>query len=399
MLDRYAQWLFCSGVMLIAGEASPQWQSIGTGGATYSVEVHNGALFAGVQGGSIRRSVDHGDTWTDVNTGITVPSNWWLSSTDGALYCGTQLGSAFRTVDDGATWEDIGLSAARGFTMHNDTLYACQWYGTTGVDWSSDGGDSWNDTQSITGFSGLWPLLSVEGDLLVGGQSGGIARITHSSDAWTVSNTGLVSTEVYSFTRIGDVLFAGTGTGFGSGGGVYRSDDLGQTWTASGMDGFMIYALHSRDSLLFAGTSANGVFLSTDTGATWTAFNDGLSSLQVNRLTSDEEYVYVGTMGALFRYDDLGSAVKEQSMGAVRLSAWPVPCTDAFTLSMVLDGASGVYAQLFDVSGALVTTRTMGMVAPGVHNLPWDVSDLAPGLYTCLVVADGQRQAVRVLKE
>jgi hypothetical protein len=384
-----------TGQFIITLSASAQWMPVGTGGSTYSIEVHNGALFAGNLGGPIRRSSDRGDTWTDANTGITASSNWWLSSVQGSLFCGTQFGAAFRSTDEGTTWENIGLvGGARGFIEHNDTLYACQWY-SGGVDYSTDGGATWQDTDALIGASGLWPKISVNGDLLVGGQTGGVRRITHSTDAWTASNSGLANTEVYSFTTVGDILFAG----LGSGGGVYRSSDDGSTWTASGMSGNIVYALHTMDSLLFAGTASGGVYLSTDTGATWTAYNTGLASLQVARLTSDGVYLYAGTLGGgVFRYG-ITTGVDDQIDRTIGISAYPVPCDGILTTTVQVTASASLTAQLMDATGRVVAYQHLGRVSPGAHALEWKVGTLAAGSYTCRVQLDDRTAHVRVVVE
>lgn len=384
---------FCPLLLLVADMAA-QWQYVGVAGSTYGIVAHNGALYAGSQGGPVRRSTDHGVTWTDANTGITESSNWWLASEQGALFCGTQFGAAFRSVDDGATWQNIGLAGARGFVSHNDTLYACQW-GGGGVDLSVDSGLTWQDTEPITGLSGLWPMISAGGYLFVGGQTGGVQRIASSTDTWATMNTGLTSTEVYSFERMGNVLFLGTG----STGGVFRSDDLGATWTASGMSGFTNYALHAMDSLLFAGTSNGGVYLSTDTGATWTAFNNGLANLQVARLTSDGVYLYAGTLGGgLYRYG-ITTGLNDVRARTVGISAYPVPCDGRLTTTVQLQVAADVNASLLDATGKVVAEQHRGRMPAGTHPLTWNVDQLAPGLYGCRVVAGAHRGFVQVVVE
>ncbi|MBK9276375.1 MAG: exo-alpha-sialidase [Flavobacteriales bacterium] len=364
-----------------------QWQPVGAVGNTYAIVAHQGALFAGNLGGPIRRSTDHGDTWTDVNTGITEASNWWLSSAQGALFCGTQFGPAFRSTDDGASWQDIGLSGARGFAVHNDTLYACQWYGGQ-VDHSADGGLTWQDTEPISGSGGFWPLISAGGHLFAGGQSGGVHRISHSAEPWTASNNGLTSTEVYAFERMGDVLFAGTGNG----GGVFRSDDLGATWTASGMSGSITYALHAVGGLLFAGTSGGGVHLSTDSGATWTPYTNGLTNLQVVRLTSDGVYLYAGTLGGgVFRDGlTLGQAEVEPT-NAAEVTVFPVPAGDRAHVRW--DGHSIVRYELCTTVGALAQRGS-----PAAGDIPLDA--VAPGAYVLKVEdANGHRRTVRLVRE
>jgi hypothetical protein len=97
-----------------------------------------------------------------------------------------------------------------------------------------DQGETWHSTAPLpAGSGGLWPLISHQGKLLVGGQGGGIYRMVHSAAPWISSNTGLDGTNCYAFAAMGDLLFAGMADG------VFRSDDGGATWTPSGPRGLV----------------------------------------------------------------------------------------------------------------------------------------------------------------
>ena len=102
-------------------------------------------------------------------------------------------------------------------------------------------------------------------------------------------------------------LYAGT-----EGGGVFKSTNGGQSWTAvnSGLTDTYVYALAidpSTPVTLYAGTGfGGGVFKSTDAGSTWTAFNAGLGNLTVHALAIDPttSRLYAGTGGGVYEVHD-----------------------------------------------------------------------------------------------
>lgn len=110
--------------------------------------------------------------------------------------------------------------------------------------------------------------------------------ISYSQDDWTKTN-GPNGGAFTSFTVTSNgTIFAGTGSmGFGDGegaggNGVYKSNDSGNNWVHSGLDGRFITALEvDNNDHIYAGDyagiepwdthSEKGVFRSTDNGSTW----------------------------------------------------------------------------------------------------------------------------------
>lgn len=378
--------------LLFAVVARPQWQHVGPTGPAYGIVHQGGALYLGILNGGLHRSTDHGDTWTSIDAGITNGTNWWLASVEDVLYCGTQFGPAFRSTDEGASWEDIGLSGARGFVMHHDTLYACEWYAAR-VSWSVDQGTTWTATEQPDNISGVWPLYTNGEHLFVGGQNGGVYRIAHSSGPWEQVNEGLPHNAVHSIGAIGDILIAGTVYD-----GVHRSMDAGASWLPSDLAGTNIYALHAMDGRLFAGTAGNGIFTSSDSGATWTPLNEGLTNAQVARITSDDSYLYAGTLGGgLFRFDrDQITAVREAGTTQVaRLH--PNPCADRCTLQLELPAGGEVSLTVFDATGAVRSAPKVLRLPPGSRALTLDTRDLAPGTYIVRLSAGGGGSVARLM--
>lgn len=100
-------------------------------------------------------------------------------------------------------------------------------------------------------------------------------------------------------------IFAGT---FGSG--LFRSVDLGFTWTRLKnlpSSNICIIRLHPNGAV-YVGTFGDGVFFSMDGGDSWTAVNSGLGSLEVIRLANDAEgNLFAATaFGGIYRLPNNG---------------------------------------------------------------------------------------------
>ena len=69
--------------------------------------VNTNTLYAGTGGGGVFKSTDGGDTWDDVNTGLTgffVQCLAINTNTPSTLYAGTLGGGAFKSTNGGDTW-------------------------------------------------------------------------------------------------------------------------------------------------------------------------------------------------------------------------------------------------------------------------------------------------------
>ena len=139
--------------------------------------------------------------------------------------------------------------------------------------------------------------------------------------------------------------------------------------------------------------------MSTDTGATWSTFNDGLTNLQVARLTSDGVYLYVGTLGSgVYRYG-ITTGLGEVHVQPIDITAYPVPCDASLTTAINVKASTELSAQMLDATGKLVAEQRAGRLPAGTHLLMWNTEALAPGLYTCRVMAGAAQGSLRLVRE
>lgn len=233
-----------------------------------SVMAREGVILAGTTAG-VFRSDDEGRTWREVNEGLTTRHVRWLAYHPGISdleFAGTEPAGVFVSHDGAEHWQSRPEVAAlrdehrwmlpyspeagcvRGFAFCGERVYAAVEVG--GVLRSDDGGETWGLAAGSDGDPDLGgppaPLIYPDvHDLAV-----------HPSDA--------------------DLVFAATGGGF------YRSDDGGATWTS-------VYDCYVRalwldpldaDHVLCGPADQVGavgrIEESRDGGRTWRLASDGL---------------------------------------------------------------------------------------------------------------------------
>lgn len=175
----------------------------------------------------------------------------------------------------------------------------------------------------MTGGPARYPVqalaISPDGLIFAGTDGGGIFRSEDDGTTWTQTNQGLTHPYVSSLVIDPDGrIFAGTGSLSAGGSGVFRSDDRGETWTAvnTGLRNphVVSLALDRANGILYAGTwnlpnNPGGVFRSTDGGRTWVRASNGLKNPYVLSLAvTPNGDVYAGT-GTLRPFGAFGGGV------------------------------------------------------------------------------------------
>ncbi len=160
---------------------------------------------------------------------------------------------------------------------------------------------------------------------------GGIYRSDNDGVTWTPYNTGLSNLYIncIKITNTGRI-FIGT-----EGGGVFYSTNAGNSWNPSndGLTNLNVRAINIKSNgKIFAGTYGNGIFISTDGGSTWKASNTGLFYLDILSIgfAITVDYVLVGTNGGgIYRSTDDGKTWKLSNVG------WEVDFIHSFVLNSV----------------------------------------------------------------
>jgi hypothetical protein len=257
--------------VFLSTNAGANWTPASIGLPTnfvYAFAVSESIIYAGTEWFGVFRSTDDGTSWFPANTGL------WQAVVNSIIVSGPNLiagtnGGTYRSSNGGSTW---GVASEGMRDAHIGTLISFGPYliagrlgAVSGVYVSSDQGEHWSPGSDTVGANSL----AVLGTSIIAAGSGVVYRSTDVGMSWTTSSSGLPLLNVLSVLDTN--IFVGT-----EGLGVFRSTDRGSTWSPTGITYGSIRALVSSGTEIFAGEWGSGVYRSIDNGATWTAANAGL---------------------------------------------------------------------------------------------------------------------------
>ncbi|MGH7452726.1 MAG: T9SS type A sorting domain-containing protein, partial [bacterium] len=138
-----------------------------------------------------------------------------------------------------------------------------------------------------------------------------------------------------------------------------------------------------------------GVFRSTDNGEHWTPINTGLTYAYVIALAINSKgYLFAGTDGGgVFRSVQPTTAVRENinNMPASFFleQNYPNPFNPGTTIQFIVPRSDYVTLKVYNALGAEVTTLVAKNLPAGKHQVVWNASSVAGGIYFyCLQVGD-----------
>ncbi|HSE30153.1 MAG TPA: hypothetical protein VLA93_01110 [Pyrinomonadaceae bacterium] len=282
-------------------------------------------FYMGVASGGLFRTTDSGTTWVPITDGkIPLGSTGSVAVSDSdpnVIYLGTGSDGVrsnvstgrgvYKSIDAGQTWNFVGLYNAGqiGAVRIHPTNPNIVWVAAggdvfkpnseRGVFKTTDGGQTWNKVLFISDAVGAMDVELQPGNpnvvyawmsklerkpwtIISGSREGGFYKSTDGGEHFTPVTTGLpreligkanLAVTQANPSRIYALVEAKPG------GGLYRSDDAGQSWTLINSQGSLIqrpfyYTTLGADptnaDIVYAG--AEGFFKSTDGGKTFSVF-------------------------------------------------------------------------------------------------------------------------------
>jgi photosystem II stability/assembly factor-like uncharacterized protein len=346
-------------------------------------------LYAATAHDGIFLSRDYGETWEPINNGLEKLEIYCFAVSGTDFYAGSYSNCLYHSTDKGASWKELNINindasvltlAANGSVIaagsRNGSIYR-----------SADKGSSW--TRINLGTTANINALALSGDALLAGSS----QVFRSNDlgaTWSVSGSGLPLQKAFmSFAVADDALYVGISPY----GGIARSTDNGVTWTSvnNGLPGeAFIMSLVSTEKGIFALDNYKGVFLSMDHGASWKSIGSGLPTAGITTLLSSGGYLFAGSLmyhQGIWRrpLSELLTAVEPGSVDIPSEFSleqnYPNPFNPSSTITYAVSSTEVVSLKVYDLLGREVATLVDGPQARGRHTVTFDASRLSAGMY------------------
>jgi Fibronectin type III domain/Divergent InlB B-repeat domain len=336
-----------------------------------AVDPNTGQVYAATLHGDVFRSDDDGRSWGNGQPvgAVGEPVNGLAVNEDGIVFAaaanfGSGGGLVRRSSDHGATWTDASSGLPQGeegagvssILVDGSVLYA----GTQGVYTSVDGGDSWNSMNDGLPVGTSATALAVGPDHAVyaGISEQGIWRFDQSDQAWSDASDGLPPEDpaygqgtINATALVVDpltptTLYAAVGRH-----GVYRSISDPPSWSPidTGLpswSGFFSLAIDPEaPSRLYAGSATEGLYRTVDGGTTWEGADAGLYANTARDIAVDpvDPSIMYAAGGDLFRSTDRGMTWQVvNARGECRCTYFLTVAVDPHDHSIVYAGGEGV---------------------------------------------------------
>jgi photosystem II stability/assembly factor-like uncharacterized protein len=309
--------------IMVVGAADAQWkQNAGIeGGSITALSANGTTLFAGTNNGGVYRSMNNGDEWTAINTGLGDYSITSIFQRGELIFAGTQTG-LYRSENNGSTWSFIADSLVIGvpisFTSQGEAVIV---HSNKGLLRSLDKGNTWTKIQVPGKDNQVACIAVMDDDIYLSLLQAGIYKSKDNGLTWAIADTSYNYVS-WLFVHGGTVIGTMAGYGYGK---VIKSDDRGASWTeiGKGLPASPLSRVVSDGAILYAIIVNYGLYQSTDNGSSWISIQSPDKKTSILAVNGTSVFAATGTYGTgIYRSNSGGNEweIANKGMSNVAIS-------------------------------------------------------------------------------
>jgi photosystem II stability/assembly factor-like uncharacterized protein len=375
-------------------------QTSGITSLIYSVKsVSSSIAWAAGAGAVVRKTTDGGSTWSNANPnpGVITGDIYNIEALDAnTAWVTTSAASTFiyKTTNGGTNWTQV-FTLAGGFTNTIKMVSPTVGYAfgdPVSLVWmilkTTDGGTTWvqmpSAPASVAGEDGRNNCLQILGsDMWFGTGQNKVYHSTNSGLNWTNAVvTGITG-------QVTGIQFNTPLVGIAGGSTMSKTTDGGTTWTllaASGTGTISGIKGSGNDYWYVRGTQ---IYRSTDLGGSWNLSHTQSAAQNDISIIPDGAGCMTGwsagTTGTISKMTGIPVSVNDPVSNipsAYKLwQNYPNPFNPVTGITYALPLSGNVELKVYDVLGKEVAEIVNSYMTAGVHNISFDASSLASGVY------------------
>jgi uncharacterized protein (TIGR03437 family) len=301
-----------------------------SGGGALALLVSRNKIFAG--GNGIHFSASSDVLWeesVDVQSNVRILT---LVDNGAALFAGSEGDGVLRSTDGGVSWRRVnnglpgGLPIIIAFGSIGQTLIV----GTNGdgLFRSTNNGDSWTRLAGFPSNVYVNRLISDDAEIYAATNANSLYRSTNNGDSWEQVKIQTTSEAVFAVALQGDTILASRASNLFASEALYRSTNRGASWTMVGAGlpargEISEIALDEADVLVALGNEdgrAGGVYRSTDNGENFSALGDNLADVPIAALAVQDDRIIAANKNVIFRFDAAANHWQEATAGIFKVN-------------------------------------------------------------------------------
>lgn len=388
-------------------------------------------VFGGLQDNGNAITMDGGIIWNQVTGGDGMACFFDYTYPDSIVYASTQNGWLMKSANGGqsfGTLAQIGGAWLTNFFMHptdNTILYTAN---TDIIQVAPNGSTQVIAEDVAPTVISSFTQSQINPDYMIFATSGGIVPepdtviivkvSVNGGYEWEDVTDNIPGEERWISKVLTDPVDENTmyivRTGLSIGNKVYKTTDLGQSWTNISGD---LPDLPSNDLFVDPENTSDlylandiGVYQSTNGGLDWSYVSLGMPFVPVFdfdyvHINDSIRYLRVGTHGrSIYQANlaDVSTGLEEHEpsvSGAMenRLHAYPNPAIESTNLNFSLDELAPVNFYLYDAAGNIIQESGNRVFSAGSHTISWNTSALENGLYYIRLKSNAISQMVKIV--